>query len=204
MGLDPTAGLLISLAPALMGSVVGAVLARSHARRVARSLSPDVSRTVEVLRGVPLEDRVAELASLAPPSSWEGELASELARAGHGAARAAALDDALADLEGQLQSVRGWSETALRVAILGGLLGASAGAIAAGLVEALAALSLGVVGAGFAAAFGRRARAFEAGHRRRADDLVTLLAGGRAGGERRPRRALGPSRRGLDRIEPAG
>ncbi len=204
MGLDPTAGLLISLAPALVGSAGAALLARSHARRVARSLSPEIAGTVEALRGVPLEDRVAKLASLAPPSSWEGELASELARAGHGAARAAALDDALADLEGELQSVRGWSETALRLAVLGGLLGASAGAIAAGLVEALAALALGVVGAGLAAAFGRRARALEAGHRRRADDLVTLLAGGRAGGERRAKRAPGPPRRGLDRIEPAG
>lgn len=129
------------------------------------------------------------------PGTWERSLADELVEAPTGDAAAVALDAALADLDATLRSARGWSAAALRLALLGGLLGAATAAIRASLLGAAVAAVLGGAGAAASAFLGRRAAAAEAEQRRRADDLVTLLAGGRAGGTSAERPALDRPRR---------
>jgi hypothetical protein len=120
-----------------------------------------------------------------PPEGWERALRGEVAAASSGDERAEAIDAALADLDGRLRAARGMGAAALRLAVLGALLGATL-SVAVGAFElAVGAAILGAGGALSAASLGRRARAVEARARGRADEIAAELAGGKVGGPRR-------------------
>lgn len=168
------------LAAAASASAVA--LALGHRRRVRSRPGPGADALLSALRRVPAGERATQVARMAPPGSWEADLASEVASARGGDALAVEVDAALGDLEAGLVAVRTWSATALRLGLLGGLLGAALAAMASALDAALVAAGIGAVGAVAAGALGRRTAADEIEQRRRADDLVSLLLGGRAGG----------------------
>lgn len=172
---------LAAVAIAVGSAFAAVLLAVAQRRRVAARPSPDAARLLAGLRGVPLGERIGRAAREARPGSWEAAVAAELSSARNGEIRAAEIDAALADVEGSLVAVRGWSAAALRVGLLGGLLG---GAIALADRSTLLALVSAVVGACSAAVagiLGQGSEAIEQQQRRLADELVAVLVGGRTG-----------------------
>jgi hypothetical protein len=173
--------LIAAFALAAIAATASLALSAGQLRRVRAAPSSGVVALVAAVRRAPPSERVAMTVRLARPGSWEAALASELADARSGDEAAEVIDAALSDLERGLVRVRGWSGAALRVGVLGGLLGGALAVIQGLWIVALAAAGLGALGALLAGFVGLRAGSLEAEQRRRADDLVTALVGGRAG-----------------------
>ena len=157
-------------------------LSTAHLARVRASPSGGAEPLIAALRRTPPGDRIALAFRLATPGSWEAHLAADVAASRDGDDLAIEIDSALADVEAGLVAVRGWSSTGLRIGLLGGLLGAAIVALDLRVGATIAAAAIGFTGAVVAGIVGGRAAALEAVQRRRADDLVTTLVGGRAGG----------------------
>lgn len=133
--------------------------------------------------------------------TWEGQLAREVADADSSDARASAIDACLADIEASFEASHGWDRAVPRIALLGGVLAASVCLIRGGMIQALVSAGVGAVAAAMGAGLTRRARTLEQMQRQRADELVSLFAGGAAGkracaGTRSTGHSLGLDRRG--------
>lgn len=169
------------MAIAVTAAATAVVLAGAQRSRVAARPSPDASRLLASLRGVEATERAEHVAREARPGTWEAAIAAELASATTGEARAAEIDAALSDVEGSLVAVRGWSAAALRVGLLGGLLGGAIALADRSTTLALVSAVVGACSAVVAGVLGQRSEAMEQEQRRRADELVAALVGGRTG-----------------------
>lgn len=166
---------------ALLAAAASVGLSAAHLARVRASPSEGAEALIAALRRAPPGDRIALAFRTAIPGSWEAHLAADIAASRDGDELAMEVDTALADVDAGLVAVRAWSATGLRIGLFGGLLGAAVAALDLRIGATVAAAALGLAGAVVAGIVGGRATALEAAQRRRADDLVTTLLGGRAG-----------------------
>ncbi len=188
-----------------LSAAAAVALAVAKHRRVLSRPSAGAPRLVASLRRAPIEDRLALARASAPPGSWEASLVAQLGAASDGDARALEVDAALAEVDGALIVVRGWSAAGLRVGLLGGLLGAALALLDGRNVAAVLSAVVGGLAAAFAGALGLRSDAHEVTQRRLVDELVGVLVGGRVGAARpgaSVRRV--PTRPVLDRTDGAG
>lgn len=127
------------------------------------------------LKRVPPTERVGVVLEKAPAKSWEADFARALADAHHPAERADVGSEAVGDVAALFGSRARWSDAALRVQALGGVLLTIVGFIRGDRVGALGALGIAIVGASVVLGFGRRTTHLEKEQRQRVDDLVGLL-----------------------------
>lgn len=194
-----TIAILSALAAALGVFAVG--LAWSHARRVARATSGKARALATALKRVPEESRPSELERRAAPGSFEHTIATELHNAPDDAARIAAVNDALLDVEHTLRQGAGWPRAGIRISLAGGLLLGLSAWLATGNIRAAVIL----VAAGGASALlcieaGRSAARHIEAQRADIDALITVVIGRLADqaapqGERRGAPGRRPTRR---------
>jgi len=158
--------------------VIGAalLLSRAHLERVTRVTSGRTTELTVALKRLPLEARARALSERAPAESVEAKLAACLVREESDAARDAALDELLAEIELSLESGASWPRAATRIAAYGGLLFAVLTVVShKGSFGGPVLLVLGFGGAFACAAMGRRARDLASDQRKAVDALVDAL-----------------------------
>lgn len=165
---------------ALSSIVASATVALSllHLRAVSRALTPSAASLVPALLRTELADRDRKLASLVPRESWEGQLADALFTATSPALRAAAANEALGDLELLFSSRARWAPSAIRIALLGGLLFGALALIRADWMLSIVVVGLSAVAAGACATISSKTRATEKLLRKQADALIDALIPG--------------------------
>ena len=194
-----TIAILSVLAAAL--SLFAAGLAWSHARRVARVTSGQARALATALKRVAEESRVSELERRAPPGSFERTIAAALRDAPDDAAKIAAVNDALLDVEHALRQGVGWPRAGIRIALSSGLLlGLTTWLATGNLRVAVILVAVGGASALLCVEAGRSAARHTAAQRADIDALITVLAGHLAAqappqGERRGAPGRRPSRR---------
>jgi hypothetical protein len=190
----------VFLALAVLVGAGSAALAWSQARRVAALSRGDPAALALALKRFPVEQRASELRNRAEPGSWEHELAAEVLAAPTDAAKVAAVNLALGEVEHALARGAGWPRASVRIALLGDvLLGAVAYLADATQVRSSFTMAgIGVVAALTCVEAARSAERNAAKRRRGIDELVAATFGdglravetgpGRAGAGRRRRR----------------
>ncbi len=169
------AAVLVAAAVALAG--LCAALSWAQVRRVAVVTALDPKDTASSLLRRAEGDRVAELSRRAPAASWEHRLAEELAEASGDAARVAAVNDALADLDLALEQGAGWPSAALRLSAFGGLLLAAVAYLLGRTDLIVAVIGIAAVGAVASADAGRRAKQLARKKREGIDALIAAVVG---------------------------
>ena len=166
---------------ALLAAALGlfaAGLAWSHARRVAGLTLPGTRGLTASLKRVPEEARPAELERRAPPGSWEHGVATELLHAPDDAAKIAAVNDALLEVEHALRQGATWPQAGIRIALAGGLmLGLSTWLATGNLRAAVILVAVGGISALFCVEAGRSARRHAEAQRNDIDALITVVMG---------------------------
>ena len=195
---------LFSVLAAALG-LFAAGLAWRHARRVARLTWSGTHGLTASLKRVPEEARLAELERRAPPGSWEHSVATELLHAPDDAARIAAVNDALLEVEHALRQGATWPRAGIRIALSSGLLlGLSAWLATANLRAAVILVAVGGASALLCVEAGRSAKRHAEAQRHDIDALITVALGHLA--DRPPprveRRGV-PSRRSSRRRQPS-
>lgn len=188
LSFGPLGALFVVLACAL--AVSCALLSGRRARRIERMSVPSLRELVRELRKLPEGERPAELLRRASQETWEHRLARDVLDAAPGAARVAAANDVLLDLDHEIDLGKTWSTSAVRIAIAGtGLLGLAAYLTKGGAIALTAALLIGFAGAAVSFFAGERGKE-QAGVRREAfDALVSALLPEEAAGARAQQRA---------------
>jgi hypothetical protein len=170
--------LVLCLALTLALSAGSLALAHAHLRRIRRASSLNL-RPLEIsLKRLPAHDRPRELARRALPNTWEHRLAEDLLQAPTDAARIAAANDALADMELTLAATASWPRAAVRICAFGTMLLA----VIAFLLQRSAEPLLVLLAIGAAAAFAcagidRKAKGAAREKRESIDALITTLMG---------------------------
>jgi hypothetical protein len=181
-----------------LGAVIAAaagMLARAHQKRVERATSGQTSSLAVALKRMPPAARISALAARAPEGSVEGLLADELGRAEDDAARCAAVNDLLADIELTLEASSSWPRAATRIAAYGTLLLAAIAVLGdAGVFVTAALVILGVGGAGFCISVDTRTKALARDRRKAIDALVEALVPRALLAPAQNKRETGPSR----------
>jgi len=191
---------ILSLLAAALG-LFAAGLAWSHARRVARLTSPGTRGLTASLKRVPEEARPAELERRASPGSWEHSIATELLHAPDAAAKIAAVNEALLEVEHALRQGAAWPRAGIRIALASGLmLGLSAWLATGNLRAAVILVAVGGASALLCVEAGRSAKHHAEAQRNDIDALITVVMGRLAEqapprGERRGLAERRPSRR---------
>jgi Flp pilus assembly protein TadB len=194
-----TIAILSVLAAAL--SLFAAGLAWTHARRVARVTSGEARALANALKRVADESRASELERRAPAGSFEHTIAEALRDAPDDAAKIAAVNDALLDVEHALRQGAGWPRAGIRIALSSGLLlGLTTWLATGNLRAAVILVAVGGASALLCVEAGRSAARHAAAQRADIDALITVLVGGLADqappqGERRGASGRRPSRR---------
>ena len=153
-------------------AVACVLLSARRARRIEQMSVPSLRDLVRELRKVPEADRPAELLSRAPDGTWEHRLAREVLDARPGAARVAAANDVLLDLDHEIDVGKTWSTSGVRIAVAGtGLLGLAAYLARGGAIALAGALLIGFAGAAVSFWSGERGKE-RAGLRREAFDAL--------------------------------
>src|SRR4051812_28670830 len=94
---------------------------------------PSLRDLVRELRKLPVEERSAELLRKAASGTWERRLAREVGDAPAGAARVAAANDVLFDLDHEIDVGKTWATAGVRIAVAGtGVIGVAAYLLHAG------------------------------------------------------------------------
>lgn len=152
------------------------VLAGRRAQRIDRVSVPSLRDIVRELRKLPVEERPAELLRRAGEGTWERRLAQDVLDAPAGAARVAAANEVLFDLEHEIDVGKVWPAVAVRLAVAGtGLLGLGAYLLHGGALALAGALLIGFAGAGFSYFAGERGRERASARREAFDALVSAL-----------------------------
>jgi hypothetical protein len=191
---------ILSVLAAALG-LFAAGLAWSHARRVARLTSGNTRALTAALKRVAEESRASELARRAAPGSWEHEVATELLRAPDDAAKIAAVNDALLEVEYALRQGATWPRAGIRIALAGGLLlGLSAWLATGNLRAAVILVAVGGASSLLCVEAGRSAGRRTEAQRADIDALITVVMGRLADlapppGERRGHPGRRPTRR---------
>ncbi len=191
---------ILSVLAAALG-LFAAGLAWSHARRVAGVTLPGTRGLTASLKRVPEEARPAELERRAPPGSWEHGVATEFLHAPDAAAKIAAVNDALLEVEHALRQGATWPRAGIRIALAGGLLlGLSAWLATGNLRAAVILVAVGGVSALLCVEAGLRAKRHAEAQRNDIDALIAVVMGRLADqapphGERRGLPGHRPSRR---------
>lgn len=194
-----TIAILSVLAAALNLFAVG--LAWSHARRVARATSGEARALATALKRVPEEARAGELERRAAPGSFEHSIAIELRDAPNDAAKIAAVNDALLDVDHALREGASWARAGIRIALAGDFLLALWDWLATETYRTpLILVALGVASALLCVEAGRSATRHTAAQRADIDALITVVIGRLADqappqGERHRGSGRRPSRR---------
>jgi hypothetical protein len=171
-----TLAILSLLAAAL--ALFAAGISWSHARRVARLTSGDTRALAASLKRVPEASRASELLRRAPSGSFEHDIATELLRATDDAARIAAVNDALLDVEHALRQGATWPRAGIRIALAGGLLlGLSAWLSTRDLRAAGILVAVGAAASLLCVEAGRTARRRADDQRAGIDALITVVLG---------------------------
>jgi hypothetical protein len=167
--------LTVLMSLGLLLAAAAVALAWSHARRVARATSGEAARLASALKRVPEADRVAELHRRSRPGTWEHQLAADVLEATSDAARVALVNEALYDVERDLEVGAAWPAASVRIALSGGLLLALVAYFVTGEIKWSVAL-LGAAGAGAVASFeaGRTARRAAEAQRKAVDALIAV------------------------------
>jgi len=170
--------LALLLTLALLLGLGCALLAWSHVRRVGEATSSDIVALTLALKKLPDAERLPALARRAPPASWEQRLAADLLEAPTAAAKIAAVNDALADIDHTFRAGAAWPSGAIRIALFGGmLLGVTAWLAAQHLTGALGIVAASALSAAVSFEAKRSAERRVVAQRRAIDDLVTALVG---------------------------
>lgn len=176
-------------------------LAWSHARRVAGLTLPGTRSLTASLKRMPEEARPAALEGRAPPGSWEHGVATELLHASDAAAKIAAVNDALLEVEHALRQGATWPQAGIRIALASGLmLGLTAWLATGNLRAAVILVAAGGISALLCVEAGRSAKRHAEAQRNDIDALITVVMGQLADqaprpGERRGLAERRPSRR---------
>jgi Flp pilus assembly protein TadB len=162
-----------------LAGVASATLAWRQVRRVDGALGADPGALALALKRVPAERRIEELEKRAAPGSWAHEVAREVRAAPGDAAKVAAVNLALDDVEHALVEGAGWPGAGLRIALLGAALFAFAGYLASGreITWSLASVGVGAVAALTCLEAGRSAKRRTEKLRRDVDALVASAFG---------------------------
>lgn len=180
-------------------SLLAALGAAAALRRVARvRIALKDVRPPEMRRLSP-HARLDHLTKVVPRASWMGELVARLGEETSEEGRVRLVDDALVDIERELDVPAGWPTAAARVSALGGLAFGIAAFLAGSPAAAAVAAVLGLSGTATALLARRRAAESAGSCRREVDAMVDALAGmpasspveppsGRGGRGRRSRR----------------
>lgn len=169
-------GLLVTLA--LLLGLGCALLSWAHVRRVGEATSGEAGALTLALKKVPDAERLDELGRRARPQSWEHRLVGDLREAPTAAAKIAAVNDALAEVEHTFRAGAGWPSGGIRIALFGGmLLGVSAWLAARDISYALGIVAIGAVSAGACFEAKRSAERRVTAQRRAIDDLVAIAVG---------------------------
>ena len=193
-----TIAILSVLAAAL--SLFAAGLAWSHARRVAHVTSGEARALATALKRVAEESRAGELERRAPAGGFEHTIAAALRDAPDDAAKIAAVNDALLDVEHALRQGAGWPRAGIRIALSSGLLLGLITWLATGNLHAAVILvAVGAASALLCVEAGRSAARHAEAQRSDIDALITVLVGALADqgpppGERRGAPGRRPSR----------
>lgn len=186
---------------ALLLGIGATSLAWSQARRASAAIAEDHLALTLALKRLPLAERLGELARRAEPGSWEHQLAAEALAAPDEAARVAAVNLALADVEHALTEGAAWPRAGLRIALLGTGVLASVAFIAEReqIRWWLSILAIGGVAAFACWEAGRNSQRNAARRRRAVDELVAAALGEAAHeqgarGERSRGRDIAPRR----------
>jgi hypothetical protein len=169
---------LVLVALTVLVVVATTSLAVLHHRAVARALSRETEGLVPKLLRADAGRRIDLLGEAVPGESWEGELADALRSAPTPELRAAAANEALGDLELLFASRSRWAPSAVRIALLGGLLFGALSLIRGDWIVAVVVVVLSALGAGACASLSSRAQASEKAQRKLADALVDALVPG--------------------------
>ncbi len=177
---------------------LGAVaLSWSQARRAAAPTGGDPTALALALRRLPVSERLGELLRRTSPGSWEHDLAAEALVAPDDAARIAAMNLALAEVEHALTEGGLWPRTGVRIALFGAALCGFAAYFADG-GWSKRVLAILLIGAGAALACveaGQRAARHATRQRRAIDELIGAVFADMPKGDAAPRRALAGRRR---------
>jgi hypothetical protein len=165
--------LLVAIAAAFAVGAAG--LSFAHLRRVAAVAAFDARSLATSLKRLPPAERIEALARRGG-DRWEGRLAGDLLAAEDASARLAIVNDALADVDGELRASAGWPSAAVRIDAFGALL-LCAIAVLAHRLDAVLPI-VGVAGAGLVGTIecGRRARKLASEKRAAVDALVDAVA----------------------------
>lgn len=192
LSFGPLSVLFLALACALSVSCV--LLSARRGRRIEQMSVPSLRDLVRELRKLPEPDRPAELLSRAPEGTWEHRLAAEVLDAAPGAARVAAANDVLLDLDHEIDLGKTWSTSGVRIAIAGtGLLGLAAYLARGGVIALTGALLIGFAGAAASYWSGERGKERASVRREAFDALVTALLPEEASASRARQRARRPA-----------
>lgn len=152
------------------------LLAQRRARQIDAMSVPSLRDLVRELRKMPIEQRAAELLGRADGGTWEQRLAREISDAPEGAARLAAANDVLFDLDHEIDVGKNWAAAAVRIAVAGtGLLGLAAYLTGGGPIALAGTLLIGFVGAVASFSSGERGKERAASRREAFDALVSAL-----------------------------
>jgi hypothetical protein len=190
----------LSVLAAALG-LFAAGLAWTHARRVARVTSGEARALATALKRLPATSRASELERRAIPGSFEHVIATELQHAPDDAAKIAAINDALLDVEHALRQGASWPRAGIRIALAGGLLlGLSAWLATGNVRAAVIFVAIGGASALLCVEAGRSAARHTAAQRADIDALIGVVAGDLVDqappqGERRGAPGRRPSRR---------
>ncbi len=193
---------VIFVAASAIAGVASAALAWRQVRRVDGALGGDPAALALALKRVPAERRIDELSKRAAPGTWAHEVAREVLAAPGDAAKVAAVNLALDDVEHALMEGAGWPGAGLRIALLGAALFAFAGYLAGGreITWSLASVAIGGVAALTCLEAGRSAKRRAEKLRRDVDALVVSAFGELgAGAGPEPRRTPRARSRGRSR-----
>lgn len=170
----PVSILFLVLACAL--AVACVMLSNRRARRIDDMSVPELRDLVRELRKLPLDERAPELLRKAPEGTWESRLAHEVVDAPPGAARVAAANDVLFDLDHEIDVGKTWATSCVRIAIAGtGALGIGAYLVHGGAIALAGALLIGFAGAAVSFWSGERGKERASQRREAFDALVSAL-----------------------------
>lgn len=174
VSLGPLTFVFLALACAL---AVGCfLLAGRRGRRIDEMSVPSLRDLVRELRKLPVEDRPGELLRIAAAGTWEHRLASEILDAPPGAARVAAANDVLFELDHEIDVGKSWATAGVRIAVAGtGVIGLAAYLLHGGPIGLAGALLIGFVGAVISFTAGERGKERAASRREAFDALVSAL-----------------------------
>lgn len=167
---------VVFLALACVLAIGCSILAGRRARRIDEMSVPALRELVRELRKLPVEERPGELLRAAAAGTWEHRLAAEIMEVSPGAARVAAANEVLFELDHEIDVGKSWATAGVRIAVAGtGVIGLAAYLLRGGPIALAGALLIGFIGAVVSFAAGERGKERAASRREAFDALVSAM-----------------------------